>query len=130
MNKINDHYVVTTRRVATTFATIFLFAILFSFPTFSFAQTFPPIKKLLRGMSNLVTGGVEVPKYMVIEAMHAKPEYKASLRGVFYGPVKGAIHGAERILSGAYDVLTFPINYPDHWGSFVEPDYFTFEETE
>ena len=103
---------------------------LFLFSAFSFPQMPPQVQKLKRGISNAAFGWLEIPKYMIIEAMHANPEYKASLFGVIYGPFKGAGHGALRMLSGAYDIVTFPINYPANQVSLVAPDYFTFEETE
>ncbi len=106
---------------------LFLSVFLLSFASPSSAIP-PQVEKLKRGACNMILGGVEVPKYMIIEAANAEKPRWASLRGVFYGSFKGAIKGTKRILSGAYDVLTFPINYPDHYSSLVSPDYFTFSD--
>lgn len=105
-----------------------LLAVWFIFSAFSYSDLPPQARKLSRGISNIVLGGVEVPKYMIIEATNAENPRWASFRGVFYGPIKGSYYGARRILSGAYDVLTFPINHPDHYSSLVSPDYFTFAD--
>jgi len=106
----------------------YLIAVSFLFPATSFAFNLPPqAEKLKRGVFNVASAGAEIPKHMILEAMNAQPEWCASLRGVFYGSFKGAGKGIVRILSGAYDVLTFPINYPDNFSSFVG-DSFSFTD--
>lgn len=109
---------------------VLLFIALFfsAAPSYAGISIPPQVEKLKRGASNMVLGGVEVPKYMIIEAANAEPEWRASFMGIFYGTFKGVGKGAVRILSGAYDVLTFPINYPDNYASIVSPDYFTFSD--
>lgn len=88
-----------------------------------------PLLKLKRGLANIFTGPVEIPKYMILEAQRVSPEYWSSFAGVFYGPVKGAGVGLFRMASGFYDVLTFPMPFPPDGGSLIQPEYFSIEES-
>ena len=89
-----------------------------------------PGHKLGRGFRNVFSGPFEVAKYMILEAEHAKWDYMGSFFGVFYGSFKGAGLGAARMGSGLFDILTFPVPFPPDYESIIQPERFTFEETE
>ena len=85
--------------------------------------------KLGRGLKNIITSPLEIQKNMVREGMKADPDFFAPIYGVFYGFMKGTGLMVGRVVSGAVDVLTFPINFPKNWRPLLPIDSFSFEET-
>jgi len=78
-----------------------------------------PGTKLTRGVTNSLTGLLEVP-------LTIGEEWKASNNmavGIFVGAGKGLVWGFMRTLSGLYDLLTFPIPIPEKYDSIMKPDY-------
>jgi len=70
--------------------------------------------KFSRGIANLTTGWLEVPKNINNESKRSNAGV-----GLTYGTLKGGVHTVGRTLSGAIDTATFFI--PS--GSFVHSDY-------
>jgi putative exosortase-associated protein (TIGR04073 family) len=69
--------------------------------------------KLAHGIANLVTGVGEIPKNMIIETNEKGLAY-----GLTVGTIVGIVEGIGRSLTGALDLVTFPIPtkpiiYPD-----------------
>ena len=63
--------------------------------------------KLGRGLSNMFTGFVEVPKNISREWRKSDPA-----TGVIVGGVKGVGWGFTRFATGAYETFTFPVPAP------------------
>jgi len=70
--------------------------------------------KFARGIANLTTGWLEVPKNIGNESHRSNAGV-----GITYGTLKGGVHTVGRTLSGAFDTATFFV--PS--GSFVHSDY-------
>jgi len=59
--------------------------------------------KLGRGLTNIATSWLELPAQVYVTAETHDP-----LVAAIYGPVKGAVFIGLRLLSGLYDLVTFP----------------------
>lgn len=81
-----------------------------------------PIHKAGRGVTNLLTGWLEIPKNF----SQGKEEENPFL-GMAWGVVKGSGLALTRMVVGAYETVTFPIPYPHDYASPYEamelPDY-------
>ena len=86
----------------------------------AFAQD--PIHKVGRGVGNVLTCWIEVPKNLHLGTQEENP-----LLGVGWGLVKGSGLAATRLVVGAYEALTFPIPIPKDYASPYEgmelPDF-------
>ena len=74
--------------------------------------------KLLRGVTNIATGWIEIPKQMYQTSVDQNP-----FLGLTWGTVKGVGYGVGRTLVGVYDTVTFPIPIPSDYEPVVEPEY-------
>ena len=74
-----------------------------------------PIHKMGRGVVNVLTGWLEVPKQIDIGFHSANP-----LAGVVTGALKGLNLTILRTGVGVYEAVTFPIPYPKHYASPYE----------
>ena len=83
-----------------------------------------PLRKLGRGLANLFTGIVEIPKKVILKS---KKENLA--KGLTSGFMEGVQEGLVRTASGLYETLTFPIPAPADFEPMVSPE-FVFEEWE
>ena len=72
--------------------------------------------KLWRGVVNVITSPLEVPKQIYLTS---KSDHIFS--GVTYGTVKGFCFGVMRFASGVYDTVTFPV--PRYGMLLMEPKY-------
>jgi len=79
----------------------------------AFAQD--PIHKIGRGVGNMLTCWIEVPKNLHLGTQEENP-----LLGVGWGLVKGSGLAATRLVVGAYETLTFPIPIPKDYASPYE----------
>jgi len=81
-----------------------------------------PIHKAGRGVVNVVTGWIEVPKNLHLGLQEDNP-----VLGAGWGLIKGLGLAATRMVFGAYEVITFPLPYPAAYASPYEglelPDY-------
>lgn len=84
----------------------------------SAAESYGPMVKLGRGITNMVCCFMEIP---------ANVQKACGARGVASGFAEGIVSGicftGGRLLSGAYDVITFPIPLPACYRSIMKPDY-------
>ncbi len=83
-----------------------------------------PLRKLGRGLANLFTGIVEIPKGVILRS-----KKEGAVKGLTSGFVEGAKQGLVRTASGLYEALTFPIPAPVDYEPMVSPE-FVFEEWE
>ena len=74
--------------------------------------------KLGRGIVNVLTGWIEIPKNIAVEWKKTDP-----FSGFVVGAVKGFGWTWGRTLSGAYDVFTFPLPIPEDYKSLMEPEF-------
>ena len=81
-----------------------------------------PLHKAGRGLTNVLTCWIEVPKNFHLGTQEDNP-----VLGALWGLVKGAGLGATRLAVGAYEVVTFPVPVPKDYASPYEgmelPDY-------
>ena len=76
------------------------------------------LSKLLRGVTNVVTGWVEVPK-----RIHETTERSGAGAGFTYGFVRGLGYGFVRTAAGAYETVTFPFPAPPDFRPVMQPAY-------
>ena len=74
-----------------------------------------PSEKIVTGMSNVMSGWMEVPRNIDREVRN-----KNMFTGFFVGLAKGVFLGIGRTASGALDIATFAI--PPYRKPFFEPD--------
>lgn len=86
----------------------------------AFAQD--PIHKMGRGLVNVLTGWIEIPKQVDLGRHKENP-----ITGILGGFFRGATLGLLRTGVGVYETITFPMAYPNDFGSPYEgmelPDY-------
>ncbi len=80
-------------------------------------------KKLGRGIVNIVTGWIELPKNIYDTSV----ETENPLMGITYGTLKGIGMTVVRTGAGAYDTVTFLFPVPQDYTPILEPE-FVFEE--
>jgi len=73
--------------------------------------------KLGRGLANVFTGVVEVPKNISREWRKSDP-----VTGVIVGGVKGVGWAATRMAVGVYDTVTFPLPVPANYEPLMQPE--------
>ncbi len=74
--------------------------------------------KLGRGIVNLFTGIVEVPKNMGAEWRKTDP-----FSGMVVGFIKGCGWGICRTAAGAFEIVTFPLPVPEGYIPIMEPEF-------
>lgn len=72
------------------------------------------LTKLSRGLCNIVTCPMEI-----IEQSKKVKDASGSLAGMTYGLGKGVVMTCVRGVIGAYEVVTFPIPYPNSYGPIL-----------
>lgn len=72
--------------------------------------------KLGRGIANILTGVVEVPKNISREWRKSDP-----ITGLIVGGVKGVGYFGTRVVVGAYETVTFPIPVPANYEPLMFP---------
>lgn len=77
-----------------------------------------PVEKLGRGITNVATGWLEVPKEMGKEVWRGR-----DLAAYFVAPLKGLAKAIGRTLIGAYDITTFIIPLPRRYEPVIEPEF-------
>ena len=89
--------------------------------TASYAQD--PAKKLGRGLANILTGWIELPKNIYDVSVEDNP-----LAGLTIGLAKGIGMTIVRTGAGIYEVVTFPFPIPEDYGPVLEPEFVFSEE--
>lgn len=74
--------------------------------------------KAARGISNVATGWLELPKQIYVTSKEG-----GAVKGIFLGPLKGIGMTVARTLAGAGELVTFFIPYPGFYDPFIEPQY-------
>lgn len=74
--------------------------------------------KLGRGVVNVLTGWVEIPKTIAKEWRRTDP-----FTGTIVGFFKGLGWGVARTLAGFYEVVSFPFPVPRGYEPVMEPEY-------
>lgn len=74
-----------------------------------------PIHKAGRGMANVLTCWIELPKNIQLGTQEDNP-----FLGVGWGVIKGVGLGATRLVVGAYEAVTFPLPIPKDYASPYE----------
>lgn len=77
-----------------------------------------PIQKLGRGITNVATGWVEIPK-----EIGRQVEKSGDFAGLVVGPFKGIAKAIGRTVVGVYDIVTFLIPLPRRYEPVIEPAY-------
>jgi putative exosortase-associated protein (TIGR04073 family) len=77
-----------------------------------------PVQKLGRGITNVATGWVEIPK-----EIGRSVEKSGDFAGLVVGPFKGIAKAIGRTIVGVYEVVTFPIPLPRRYEPVIEPAY-------
>lgn len=75
------------------------------------------VRKLCRGVANVVLSPAEIPNQMFREAYQSSPG-----SGMVIGFFKGIGKGAKRIAIGTWEIATFYCPASNHYQPFVEPE--------
>lgn len=75
-------------------------------------------RKLGRGIVNMATGWVEIPKNIYDVSVESNP-----FTGITYGTLKGAGLTVVRTGAGVYDVATFLFPIPHDYLPVLEPEF-------
>jgi putative exosortase-associated protein (TIGR04073 family) len=75
-------------------------------------------RKLFRGVINMASGWVELPKNVYVIGME-----QSFASGMVIGVPKGILMAAVRTCAGIYDTLTFPIAFPKGYKPVLEPEF-------
>jgi len=106
--------------------TIILFLV-FSFialeETSAMSRQLGLLKKLQRGIVNVVTAPVEVPKQIRAYWIAGSEKTFHISPWAFCGFVKGVWMTPLRMGSGLWDIITCPLDLPRNGGSLVQPEY-------
>ncbi len=94
-----------------------VFAALFTFAAAP-ARAEDPLTKLGRGVANILTGWVEIPKTVYNMSVEQNP-----FKGLTVGLLKGTGEAFHRTGAGIYDAATFPIAVPANYESPIDPEY-------
>ena len=94
-------------------ATVVVAGVFFGLSTPVWAQD--PIHKMGRGVVNVLTGWIEIPKHIHLGSQEENP-----VIGIGAGVLKGAGLTLLRGGVGLYEALTFPIPYPKDYASPYE----------
>ena len=86
------------------------------FTTQAYAQD--PAKKLGRGLANVLTGWVELPKNIYDTSVEEN-----ILSGLTMGLAKGVGMTIVRTGAGIYETITFPFPIPEDYQPVLEPEF-------
>ncbi len=75
-------------------------------------------QKLYRGVMNVLTGVLEIPRNVWIMRYEHGPA-----AGMTLGLAKGLVFASARMLAGAYEAVTFPVPLPLHYRPVVRPEF-------
>lgn len=90
--------------------------VILNMATPSYAQD--ATKKLGRGLVNILTGWIELPKNIYETSVESNP-----LAGITIGLAKGVGMTVVRTGAGIYETVTFPFPLPQEYKPILEPEY-------
>ncbi len=103
------------------FVSVVLLAMLFcSLSPISQAAVSGPVQKLGRGLTHVVIAPAQIPKWMLQTAYETEPFYMASWSGVTMGGGKGIYMCGRQMVSGLWDMFTFPSPAGRNWEPLFE----------
>jgi len=105
---------------------ILLIAMILLSTSFAMADQGPGVK-FWRGVINIVTAPIEVPKQARAYWIKGAQITPHILVWIFSGSVWGVVEGIKRVGSGVWDVISFPVNEPANFEPLFKPD-FVFDE--
>lgn len=76
------------------------------------------MEKLGRGLVNILTGWIEIPKNIAKSWRETDP-----FTGFIVGGIKGIGWGFARTMVGVYETVTFPFPIPRDYEPLMEPEY-------
>lgn len=82
-----------------------------------------PAKKLYRGVVNILTAPIEVPKQARAYWIKGAQKTPHILAWIFSGTVWGVVQSVKRAGSGAWDVVSFPFDRPAEFEPLFKPDF-------
>lgn len=82
-----------------------------------------PIQKLGRGISNVITAPVEIPREIRAHWIDGSAKTYHIVVWVLCGVIKGTVMTAARIGSGAWDIVSFPVSIPSNNEPLLKPRY-------
>ncbi len=103
------------KRVVVIVGSVLMISLL-CFQTTSHAQNM--LRKLGRGVSNILTGPFEIPISVQEKLYDEGPVAAAS-----YGVIDGCWKSAVRMVVGVYEVISFPFPVPAEYAPIVEPEF-------
>ena len=74
--------------------------------------------KLARGVANVATGWIEIPKQIYITCKE-----EGYVKGLTVGPLKGIGMTLVRTVSGVGETVTFLVPFPGFYDPFFDPSY-------
>jgi putative exosortase-associated protein (TIGR04073 family) len=104
---------------------LFLIASMLSFSSAYADQG--PTKKLYRGVANIITAPIEVPKQARAYWIKGAQITPHIIAWIVSGTVWGFVQGIKRVGSGVWDVASFPFAKPASFEPLFKPNY-VFEE--
>lgn len=103
---------------------VVILAVMFALNVFStncYSQN--ALQKLGRGIANIVTGWIEIPKNI-----YETSQDENIALGLTVGLAKGLGMSIIRTGAGIYDTVTFPFPIPEDYEPLLEPEYVLGEE--
>ena len=98
---------------------VILFAVVFAVPGYCD----DPVKKLGRGLSNVLTFPFEI----FLQASRVNNS-DGPVAAATWGLLKGVGMSGARLLTGVYEVITFPVPVPKDFAPIMKDPEFMFEE--
>lgn len=84
-----------------------------------------PMKKLGRGVVNVATGVLEIPREVTMQTHQGIAQGQYPVAAFPEGLVKGILPGTAKALgrmgSGVWDIISFPVEQPANYDSLYEP---------
>ncbi|MFH1360492.1 MAG: exosortase system-associated protein, TIGR04073 family [Candidatus Omnitrophota bacterium] len=82
-----------------------------------------PGEKLARGVANVISCPLEIPKQIDVEWKAAKDSNQNVGAGIAAGLIKGMAFTVARLGSGIWDIFSFPFQVPENFEPVMKPDY-------
>lgn len=84
------------------------------------AEVKGPAQKLGRGFVHVLASPFQIPKQIIQTASETEPFYLGPWSGVTLGTGKGLYDTGRQLVSGLYDIFTFPTPVGKNWAPLFE----------